>query len=94
MIIKTGINYIENKIKKLCQFVVKVKNSLLLLNKLLEICILRKVKFLKPILDINTYWNSTYFMISRQILMQNVLELLATTNTEKFENLFPTISEW
>src|SRR6266540_5191072 len=92
--VKAEMNYVENEIKKLCQFVIKVKNSSLLLNKLSEICILRKVKFLKPILDIDTHWNSTYFMISRQILMQNVSELLATTNTEELGDLFLTIPEW
>ncbi len=53
--VKAGMNYVGNEIKKLCQFVIKVKNSPLLLNKLSEICILRKVKFLKPILDIDTH---------------------------------------
>ena len=52
--VKARMNYVKNKIKKLCQFIIKVKNSLLLLNKLSEICILRKVKFFKPILDIDT----------------------------------------
>ncbi len=52
--VKAGMNHIGNEIKKLCQFVVKVKNSPLLLDKLSEICTLKKVKFLKPILDIDT----------------------------------------
>ncbi len=55
LIVKAEMNYIENKIKKLYQFVIKVKNSPLLLNKLSEICILKKVKFFKSILDIDTY---------------------------------------
>ena len=87
------MKYIGDEIKKLRQFVVKLKNSPLLLDKLLEICTIRKVKFLKPILDIDTRWNSTYLMIARQILMQNVSELLVTTNPEDLDNLFPTISE-
>ena len=91
--VKAGMNYVGNEIKKLHQFVVKVKNSPLLLNKLLEIYILRKVKFLKPSLDVDTHWNSTFSMISRQILMQNVSELLITTNSEKLGNLFSTILE-
>ena len=33
-------------------------------------------------------------MISRQILMQNVSDMLVTTNIEDLGNLFPTISEW
>jgi hypothetical protein len=92
--VKAGMKYVGDEIKKLCQFVVKLKNSPLLLDKLLEICTIRKVKFLKPILDIDTCWNSTYLMIVRQILMQNVSELLVTTNPEDLDNLFPTISEW
>ncbi len=90
----TGMNHVGNEIKKLRQFVVKIKNSPLFLDKLLEICTLKKVKFLKPILDIDTRWNSTYFMINRQILMQGVSELLATTNVEELGDLFSTISEW
>ncbi|CAB5395352.1 unnamed protein product [Rhizophagus irregularis] len=90
----TGMNHVGNEIKKLRQFVIKIKNSSLFLDKLSEICTLKKVKFLKPILDIDIHWNSTYFMINRQILMQGVSELLATTNVEELGDLFPTISEW
>jgi hypothetical protein len=92
--VKAGMNHIGSEIKKLRQFVVKVKNSPLLLDKLSEICTLKKVKFLKPILDIDTRWNSTFLMISRQILMQSVSELLTTTNAGDLEDLFPSISEW
>ena len=88
------MKYVGDEIKKLRQFVVKLKNSPLLLDKLLEICTIRKVKFLKPILDIYTCQNSTYLMIARQTLMQNVSELLVTTNPEDLDNLFLTISEW
>ncbi len=42
--VKVKMNYIGNEIKKLHQFVVKVK-----------ICILKKVKFFKPILNIDIY---------------------------------------
>ena len=91
--VKARMKYVGDKIKKLHQFVVKLKNSSLLLNKLLEICTIRKVKFLKPILDIDTRWNSTYLMIARQTLMQNISELLVTTNPENLDNPFSTISE-
>src|SRR5687767_11743424 len=92
--VKVGMNHVGNEIKKLRQFVVKIKNSPLFLDKLSEICTFKKVKFLKPILDIDICWNSTYFMINRQILMQGVSELLATTNVEELGDLFPMISEW
>ncbi|GET62988.1 zinc finger BED domain-containing protein RICESLEEPER 2-like [Rhizophagus irregularis DAOM 181602=DAOM 197198] len=51
--VKAGMNHVGNEIKKLCQFVVKIKNSPLFLDKLSEICTLKKVKFLKPILNID-----------------------------------------
>ena len=51
--VKAGMNHVGNEIKKLRQFVVKIKNSPLFLDKLSEICTLKKVKFLKPILDID-----------------------------------------
>ncbi|CAG8749893.1 14072_t:CDS:2, partial [Rhizophagus irregularis] len=88
--VKAGMSHVGNEIKKLRQFVVKIKNSPLFLDKLSEICTLKKVKFLKPILDIDIRWNSTYFMINRQILMQGVSELLATTN-ELAKVLEPTV---
>ena len=52
--VKTEMNHIKNEIKKLYQFVIKIKILLLLLNKLLKIYIFKKIKFLKLILDINT----------------------------------------
>ena len=92
--VKAGMNHVGNEIKKLRQFVIKLKNSPLLLDKLSEICTFKKVKFLKPILDVDTRWNSTFLMICRQISMQSVSEILATTNAEDLGNLFPSISEW
>ncbi|CAG8776580.1 7909_t:CDS:2, partial [Funneliformis caledonium] len=38
-------------------------------------------------------FNSTYLMIARQTLMQNISELLITTSPEDLDNLFSTISE-
>ncbi|CAB5196854.1 unnamed protein product [Rhizophagus irregularis] len=40
--VKAGMNHVGNEIKKLCQFVVKIKNSPLFLDKLSEICTLKK----------------------------------------------------
>ncbi|GBC28973.2 zinc finger BED domain-containing protein 1-like [Rhizophagus irregularis DAOM 181602=DAOM 197198] len=53
-----------------------------------------EIKKTSSICYIDIRWNSTYFMINRQILMQGVSELLATTNVEELGDLFPTISEW
>ena len=53
--VKVRMKYIGNEIKKLRQFVIKLKNSSLLLDKLSEICTIKKVKFLKPILDVDIH---------------------------------------
>jgi hypothetical protein len=92
--VKAGMILVGDEIKKLRQFVIKLKNSPLLLDKLSEICEIKKTKFLKPLLDIDTRWNSTYLMIARQIIMQSVSEILVQTNFNELKNLFPTLSEW
>jgi hypothetical protein len=92
--VKAGMVFVGDEIKKLRQFVIKLKNSPVLLNEFSDICQIKKTKFLKPILDIDTRWNSTYLMISRQILMQSISEKLIQTNFNKLNNLFPTLSEW
>jgi hypothetical protein len=55
---------IGNEIKKLCQFVIKIKNLALLLAELSDMYKIKKTKFLKPILDVDVRWNSTYLMIA------------------------------
>jgi len=92
--VKAGMVFVGDEIKKLRQFVIKLKNSPVLLNEFSDICQIKKTKFLKPILDIDTRWNSTYLMISRQILMQSISEKLVQTNFNELNNLFPTLSEW
>ena len=43
--VKAGMVLVRDEIKKLHQFVIKLKNSLLLLDKLSEICEIKKTKF-------------------------------------------------
>ena len=62
--VKAGMILIGDEIKKLRQFVIKIKNSPLLLGELSDMCKIKKTKFLKPILDVNVRWNSTYLMIA------------------------------
>ena len=92
--VKARMVFVEDKIKKLCQFVIKLKNSPVLLNEFSDICQIKKTKFLNLILNINTRWNSTYLIISRQILMQSISEKLVQINFNELNNLFSTLSEW
>ncbi len=47
-----------------------------------------------PIQDIDTRWNSTYQMIERQIIMQDVIEILVHSHENILKNLYPRSSEW
>ena len=47
-----------------------------------------------PIQDVDTRWNATYQMIERQIVMQDVMEILVNSHEDILKNIYPTSSEW
>lgn len=67
--VKAGMKHLDSSIIKLRKFVIKVKNSQLLIDDLKSICKIKNKKFLMPIQDVDTRWNATYLMIERQIHM-------------------------
>ena len=67
--VKAGMKYLDSSIIKLRKFVIKIRNSQLLVDDLKSICKIKGKKFLMPIQDIETRWNATYQMIERQISM-------------------------
>jgi hypothetical protein len=44
--------------------------------------------------DVDTRWNATYQMIERQIVMQDVMEILVNSHEDILKNIYPTSSEW
>src|SRR2546421_787901 len=56
--VKAGMKYLDTSITKLRKFVIKIRNSQLLIDDLKEICRIKK-KFLMPIQDVDTRWNAT-----------------------------------
>src|SRR2546423_8725322 len=78
---KQGLKMIDSSIKKVRQLMGKIKVSTHLCNELRAICDLKKIKHLKTELDIETRWNSTYYMIKKFKKMEPALHLLAADNS-------------
>lgn len=91
--VKAGMKHLDSSIKKLRKFVIKIRNSQLLIDDLKSICHIKNKKFLMPIQDVDTRWNATYQMIERQISTRDVMEILVHSHSSLLE-LYPTESEW
>jgi len=88
------MKHLDTSIIKLRKFVIKLRNSQLLLNEIKNICRMKNRKFLMPIQDVDTRWNATYLMIERQILIKDVIEILINSYEDTLKDLYPTSSEW
>ena len=94
LVVKAGLKYFDTSIIKLRKFVIKIRNSPLLLNDLKSICSIKNKNFLVPIQDIDTRWNSMYKMIERQIFTRDVMEILVNSHEDILKELYPTDTEW
>jgi BED zinc finger len=92
--VKAGMKYLDTSIIKLRKFVIKIRNSQLLLDDIKNICKMKNRKFLMPILDVDTRWNATYLMIERQILIHDIIEILINSYENTLKDLYPTNTEW
>src|SRR5207244_2582963 len=89
--VKAGMKHLDTSIIKLRKFVIKLRNSQLLLDKIKNICRMKNRKFLMTIQDVD---NATYLMIERQILIKDVIEILINSYEDTLKDLYPTSSEW
>src|SRR3954463_5484565 len=92
--VKAELKHLDTSIVKLRKFVIKIRNSQLLLDDLKSICNIKNKKFLMSIQDIDTRWNATYQMIERQIFTRDVIEILVNSHENILKDLYPTDSEW
>jgi hypothetical protein len=92
--VKAGMKYLDDSIIKLRKFVIKIRNSQLLIDDLKSICRIKNKPFLMPIQDVDTRWNATYLMIERQISIRDVIEILVNSHINILGNLYPTNDEW
>ncbi|CAD6208000.1 GSCOCG00010277001-RA-CDS, partial [Cotesia congregata] len=81
---------------KLRSTFIKIKKSEQLQNKLIDFCNITKTKYIKPILDVKTRWNSTHDMIEVGISLKNSLNLfwLSHENNKSISMLRLNENEW
>ncbi|CAI2196647.1 16510_t:CDS:1, partial [Funneliformis geosporum] len=61
----------------------KIINSVLLCDDLRELYIMEKLEYLRPEVDIETRWNSTYYILCKLQRIETALKMLAI----KHENI-------
>ena len=83
---KHGMKIIDKEILNICKIMIRIKNSVLLYNDLRELCNMEKLKYLRPEIDIETKWNSTFYMLQKFQRMKTALKMLAIKH-EDIRNL-------
>jgi len=72
---------------------VKIKNSVLLCDDLRKLCAMEKLKYLRPEVDIEIRWNSTYYMLCKLQRIETALKMLAIKH-ENLRDLIPNATAW
>jgi hypothetical protein len=83
-----GLQLVSNSVDRVRELMVKIKNSTLLCDQLRAFCTLKQIVYHKPILDVETRWNSTYHMLRCLEQLEPALALLATDNSN-IRDLYP-----
>ncbi|CAG8820860.1 24479_t:CDS:2, partial [Cetraspora pellucida] len=76
---KQGLELVSSSIEKVRNLMLKIKHSTLLCTELEGLCEIKKIKYLKPEIDIDIRWNSTHDMLKKYEKMEVALLLLSTT---------------
>lgn len=91
--VKQGLRLVDDSIIKARKIAKIIKKSTRICNSLKLLCELKKIKYLKPILDVEIRWNSTYYMLKRFVELEPALNLLAADN-ESIKSLYPDEDDW
>ncbi|CAG8568931.1 18490_t:CDS:2, partial [Racocetra persica] len=81
-------------IVKVQNFVNKIRHSTVLCDTLRQFCEINKKRYVKPIADVSTHWNSTYNMLHRFNKMRDELSLLVTAHKKQLGNDYLNDEEW
>jgi hypothetical protein len=76
-----GLKRISEAVNKVHEVMKKIKYSPTLITRLKDFCNIKGIKYLSPVLDVTTRWNSTWAMLDRFIYLHSALILLGTENT-------------
>ena len=91
--VKKGLKIISNSVVKARKIMTMIKNSTRHCDSLRAFCTLKRIKYLKPILDVETRWNLTFYMLKRFKVLKPALLLLAADNCS-INDLYPDINDW
>ncbi|CAB4440466.1 unnamed protein product [Rhizophagus irregularis] len=75
-----GLKLIDDSVKKARKLMKSIKNSTRLCDELRLLCNLKNIKYLKPLIDIVTRWNLTFYMLRRLEVLEPALVLLVADN--------------
>jgi hypothetical protein len=90
---KQGMEIIDEEILNVRKLMIKIKHSVLLCDDLRELCSMGKIEYLRPEIDIETRWNSTYYMLRKFQRMETALKMLAIKH-ENVRDLMPSSIAW
>ena len=91
--VKEGLKCVSDLVTKARRIMMMIKNSTRLCDSLRTFCSVKNIKYLKPILDVDTRWNSIYYMLIRFKELQSALVLLAADN-HSINNFYPNEGDW
>jgi hypothetical protein len=89
---RQGLQLVSGSIDKVHELMSKIKNSTRLSDQLQTFCNIKNMPYYKPILDIETRWNSTYYMLKRFEQLEPALILLAADDSS-IRNIYPDASD-
>ena len=78
--VQHGLQLASPIIKQVREFVVKIHQSIKLCDSLRTICRFENTIELKPDLDIETWWNSTYLILKKFYRMRSIMDILVAKN--------------
>ncbi len=70
-----GIEIIDEEVVKVRKLMKKIKNSPQRCDRLRELCSIENLEYYKLQLDVDTRWNSTYYMITKFQKMLRPIEM-------------------
>ena len=91
--VKKGLKTVDNSVIKARKIIKIIKNSTRLCDSLRAFCALKNIKYLKPIMDVDTHWNSTFYMLKRFKELEPALVLLAADD-RSINALYPDDEDW
>ena len=91
--VKNGLKEVDYSVTKARKIMNIIKNSTRLCDSLRAFCKLKDIKYLKPILNTETRWNSTFYMLKRFKVLEPALVLLVADDCF-ISNLCPNDDDW